>query len=1382
MKSAIPHAISVGGSKLDCYGSGLVNVYSMAGGFVPVARVKFDPEFANPGWTADKGTPDIYVMMATDLDADAVRSKQGSYKFWTDEELSALPLMEYDEAMRYRDELLAKRNAPSQSAGAALPTEIGVDTPSAQTGENGAPVAQDVSPMLKPALEATAKKRGEPSSQATSVMDRLAKGEEVSLDEIYQIPEIAEVRKRPGNPTAEINTPERVQLRQEVFAQLFAKGSQTGLEKGGDGGYNGPIKRERRADIVIGVPAAGKSSVLVDPLSLKHGSRVIDSDMAKELLPEYDGGKGAGDVHKESSMIRDRLLAKATERGENIVWPQVGGKLEDLYADILDLKAKGYEVHLHLNELSAWKATGRAIGRFFSNGRYIDPGLVLKVGDAPTRNYEVLRKEGGLLDGYSRYSNDVPFGAKPIRIEDSGDIGPSVAGGSEGRGGGLRGDGTGLRSGGQAGGPTNGPVWGADPGGLRGGRPDGVGSVEEGTGAAGGQGRQESAGDTGAGVGAAERGFAGAYDRLQGETPASGFHPDGEDAYRQVDVPMRDFDGRAIPKSAATVMEARATPDSAVETIQKMIADGALSFDSITDKAALSRAEKSIQEAGYKEALGAWLEKAGRGSTSKDLVVEGQLLLNNAMNSRATGDVVQILSAYTRMSTTAAQALQAQRVLKKMSPEWQLFAVQKSLATYQKELNARLGDDAPTVKVDQDLYDAYVAAADDAGREAALMDIYQAVADQLPASFAEKWNAWRYLSMLGNPRTHIRNIAGNAGFAPVRGVKNALAWGIEHAVDTASKAFGGDGIERTKSVILPLVSRLSAQDGPLVRACYQDIANVEDQLLGAGKWSTTPEGQIEQRKTIFKTKPLEAARKFNGKALDVEDTWFSRPVYAGALAGYLKAHKVTAQMLTEGTVKTDVLDAARAYAIKEAQKATYRDANAFSDLVAKFGYKGKNKVGKALNVMAEGVLPFKRTPANILVRGVEYSPAGLVKGLGEAVWSVPRGTKTAAQAIDSVAAGLTGTGLLALGAWLAAMGLVTGGGGSDPEDKHRDLTGGQNYALTLPGGTSVTLDWLAPEAMPFFMGVEAYNYAQDHTDGAIDLKAIENAVIQVTDPLMETSMLQGLQDAVNEVKFADAGTLLRVAANAGMSYLTQGLPTLFGQIERTAESERQSTYVDRDGGVPKEVQWLLGKAMNKLPGEYNQIPYIDAWGRREETGTPLERAVNNLLNPAYVSKENKTEADMEIERLMEAGQTGVVPQRPAQSVQICKEYLSAEEYVAYAEAKGQLSYQLVSEMIASKVYKAMSDADKAKAISDAYGYANAVAKKQVKPQYEMPSEYTKTERMLDAGLSFGQWAAMRSGMDADGSGRTSNEELELYVNAHFPQAKREKIIRAYKGQ
>ena len=49
---------------------------------------------------------------------------------------------------------------------------------------------------------------------------------------------------------------------------------------------------------------------------------------------------------------------------------------------------------------------------------------------------------------------------------------------------------------------------------------------------------------------------------------------------------------------------------------------------------------------------------------------------------------------------------------------------------------------------------------------------------------------------------------------------------------------------------------------------------------------------------------------------------------------------------------------AREYAIKEAQKATYRDFNAFSDMVNSLRFKNpKNKVQKAVNLATEAILP-----------------------------------------------------------------------------------------------------------------------------------------------------------------------------------------------------------------------------------------------------------------------------------------------------------------------------------------------------------------------------------------------------------------------------------------
>lgn len=276
--------------------------------------------------------------------------------------------------------------------------------------------------------QSTTTEKPKASPELQSAIDRLTAGEDVSREEIDRIPEVAAVRALPKMNTADIQTPERQKLRSEVLEQIYQRGSYSSETHD----YTGEIAQERRADIVIGAPAAGKSSVLVDPLSEQHKSRVIDSDDAKKLLPEYDDGKGAGNVHRESSMIRDVLKLRAIARGENIVWPTVGDKLDKLLSSIQEFRDNGYSVYLHLNELSAGKATGRALGRYLSTGRFVDPEIVLKVGDKPTQNYNYIRQQEGLIDGYSHYSNDVPRGEKPILYE-AGDAGRSLEG-DRGRG------------------------------------------------------------------------------------------------------------------------------------------------------------------------------------------------------------------------------------------------------------------------------------------------------------------------------------------------------------------------------------------------------------------------------------------------------------------------------------------------------------------------------------------------------------------------------------------------------------------------------------------------------------------------------------------------------------------------------------------------------------------------------------------------------------------------------------------------------------------------------------------------------------------------------------------------------------------------------------
>lgn len=787
-------------------------------------------------------------------------------------------------------------------------------------------------------------------------------------------------------------------------------------------------------------------------------------------------------------------------------------------------------------------------------------------------------------------------------------------------------------------------------------------------------------------VGAARKGFD-PWSEFQGTK--SEFFPEGANAARPVDVPTTDPQGRRIRKTASTAMGAKAIPDEVVGDIQNMVLRGELSYDRVSDKSSINRAIRTIKEKEFWGALEEFRNSVSKGVVSKDIATLGQQLLINAANAGDGKATAELLSLYAQMETTAGQAVQAASILRKLAPSDQLYAAKRVVSELEKTIQKNYKD--LEITIDPSLIEEFNQQTDQAGRDAVLDKIYQNVADQVPAKWKDKWNAWRYMAMLFNPRTHIRNIVGNVGFQPLRWTKDRVAATIEAGV---SKVSGGR-LGRTKSF---------AANPALYKAAWADWSNVRDVLSG-NKYDDI-RTEINSRRRIFRTAPLEAGRKINSWALEAEDAIFKRITYADALAGYLQSNGVTAEQMRNNTVDTQLLSRARDYAGREALKATYQDRNKVSDKVV--------QIARALGPAGEAVLPFKRTPANILVRGMEYSPAGLAKTLTYDLIQVKRGKLTGAEAIDHIASGLTGSGLMALGAYLFAQGIVTSGGGDDEgQDTLNDLTGVQNYALNLPGGGNVTLDWLAPEALPFFMGVELMDSAGQ---GGSTAESISTALKSISDPMLELSMLQSLNDVIDSVSFSE-NKLGALVSSALVSYFTQPIPTFGGQIERSAEDVRMTTYTDKNLRLPTDLQYAIGRASARIPGwDYQQMPYIDAWGREDSSGPLWLRMANNFLNPAYTSNKQVTPVDEEIQRIYnQTGDKSVVPSRPERYITVDGERidLSKEKYEQYATKRGQMQFEMLGNIIDNPTYRSMSDTDKAFVIDSVYEYADKTTKSEI---------------------------------------------------------------------
>ena len=214
-----------------------------------------------------------------------------------------------------------------------------------------------------------------------------------------------------------------------------------------------------------------------------------------------------------------------------------------------------------------------------------------------------------------------------------------------------------------------------------------------------------------------------------------------------------------------------------------------------------------------------------------------------------------------------------------------------------------------------ELAQQYLDAQDDAARDKIIEDIQQDVADQIPSTLLDKWTAWRYVNMLGNFKTQGRNIVGNVGMQAVQRAKDGIATAIESIAYHAS----GGKFERTKSFTV---------DKALRDAAKADFKTVEAAALGEGKYHEGSDSDaflrgVEKRRTIFKNngdwgttessnpfvraarittdtaaKGLEGYRRATNWAMEQGDVIFSKGAYAHALAGYLKAHQVTADQFS----------------------------------------------------------------------------------------------------------------------------------------------------------------------------------------------------------------------------------------------------------------------------------------------------------------------------------------------------------------------------------------------------------------------------------------------------------------------------------------------------
>lgn len=441
------------------------------------------------------------------------------------------------------------------------------------------------------------------------------------------------------------------------------------------------------------------------------------------------------------------------------------------------------------------------------------------------------------------------------------------------------------------------------------------------------------------GLGAADAGF----DPFTAAQNEYGMLPGGVNPVRPDDAPRSTNGEDRVSQTVVTAKGAQVTPDEFVPLIENETMKGGFSFIPVSNNDVTQRATARISEKGWSRALADWTSDVRAGKAGDSITATGALLYNYAVNSGDTGLALSVLSDYATAVRNSARGLQAARIMKTLTPSNRLYMMEQNIRNLAERLGITDG-----LHLDKELAQRYLDAQDDAARDKIIEDIQQDVADQIPSTLLDKWTAWRYVNMLGNFKTQGRNIVGNVGMQAVQRAKDGIATALESIAYHAS----GGKFERTKSFALGKELRDAAK---------ADFKNVQTVALGEGKYHEGGDSDaflrgVEDKRTIFKNngdwgttessnpfvraarittdtaaKGLEGYRRATNWAMEQGDVIFSKGAYANALAGYLKAHQVTAEQFSSAEWQSrngSFVDKARLYAIKEAQESTFRDSNA----------------------------------------------------------------------------------------------------------------------------------------------------------------------------------------------------------------------------------------------------------------------------------------------------------------------------------------------------------------------------------------------------------------------------------------------------------------------
>ena len=722
---------------------------------------------------------------------------------------------------------------------------------------------------------------------------------------------------------------------------------------------------------------------------------------------------------------------------------------------------------------------------------------------------------------------------------------------------------------------------------------------------------------------------------------------------------------------AQSVIDSDIAPPELKEAVQ----EANLRYDPITNADTWERAKQSVTT-NSEEALTQY--RRIDDLSSADDTALGQALIVDAINKGDINLANELTADLATKLTRAGQTVQAASIINRLTPEGMLIYAQRTIDKANRNLADLFGTKAKLIKLgtgeSKIILNIMKKAEKLTGRakDIEIAKVMKLINDKIPSTMSEKVKGLQRISLLLNPKTLLRNIYGNVILGIGENIKDIPASLVDMAVSKVANT--------PRTTLFPSISGIEAQLKGFGKGLKETI---EDARLGIDTTLSTNKFELPRGKT-FENAILDRLDQATKVGLQLGDRPFWKATYEDSIRQQLKIANLKEP--TEAMVQQ---------ASKLANERTFQNVTALSNAF--------EKARRALNLGKEFglgniVLPFSKTPANILDKAIEYSPAGFLKAAKQ-VFDIGKGKFNQKVFSDVMGRALTGTGIIMLGYDLAKKGIVTGKGSKDSDVRQFERSIGKlNYAfntnalLRMIQGESTdlksgdqfsTYDWAQPLAIPLAIGADMYFNGKDRK-GAENV--VWDAVTSGGSTLFQQSLLQGIQ------RFFGGYDPVQSVSDTLLNFPTQFVPTLFKQVAQVKDPTARTTY------DPDAINEIGRKLKARIPGARETlVPSITTLGEEARSYPQGSEFFDVFINPSYRGVYQETPvSQMILELYDQTGQTIHFPRVAPKEItipdyqnkgQTVKYTLTPEQYAEFQRRLGEETKDIFSKYANSNTFR-----------------------------------------------------------------------------------------------